>query len=252
MIILTLCPWSIRTASALCPTVLLGLAVLLGGCNGYSGDEARPLAAEPDRAKLAQFADRYGSASNRKSAGYKIGPQDVLEVTVFKVPELSKSVQVTESGMVNLPLVGEVPVSGMTANGLERDLEGRLGVKYVKSPQVSVFVKEYNSQRVTIEGAVKKPGVYPVRGNDSLMQTIARAEGLDREISSTNVAIFRDGGRQMLHYDVAQIRSGAVADPEVQMGDVIVVEDSSTKAAFQYLKALTPVASPLVLLGTAL
>ena len=100
-----------------------------------------------------------------------------MDVSVFKVPELSKSVQVADTGTINLPLVGEVPAAGKTAQEVEQDLTKKLGAKYLQNPQVTVFVKEYNSQRVTIEGAVKKPGVYPVRGKTSLLQFIAMAEG---------------------------------------------------------------------------
>lgn len=84
------------------------------------------------------------------------------------------------------------------------------------------------------------------------MGVIARAEGLDREISSTNVVIFRESGRQVARYDIDQIRSGAVPDPEVRMGDVVVVEDSSMKNAFQYLKALVPLGSTAAILATTL
>lgn len=239
-------------ARAVGPAALLALSAFLSACNGFSADDARPASAGSGRDELTRFAERYGTASSQGSPGYRIGPQDVLEVTVFKAPDLSKSVQVAEAGTINLPLVGDIPAAGKTASALEHDIQGRLGARYMKSPQVTVFVKEYNSQRVTIEGAVRKPGVYPLRGGDTLMQTIARAEGLDREVSSTNVAIFRDNGRQVIRYDVDQIRGGSASDPEVRMGDVIVVEDSSMKTTFNYLKALTPLASPLAIIATTL
>ena len=92
---------------------------------------------------------------------------------------MSKSVQVADSGTINLPLVGEVPAAGMTAQDVERSLTRKLGAKYLQNPQVTVYVREYNSQRVTIEGAVKSQGVYPIRGRSSLMQMIATAGGLD-------------------------------------------------------------------------
>src|SRR5262249_61773057 len=109
-------------------------------------------------------ANNFIAASLPGNTAYKIGPNDVIEITVFKVPELSKQVQVTDNGTVNLPLAGEIVVAGKTAQQIERELARTLGAKYLQNPQVSVYVKEYNSQRVTVEGAVKKPGVYPLRG----------------------------------------------------------------------------------------
>jgi polysaccharide export outer membrane protein len=98
------------------------------------------------------------AVTDPSSSAYKIGPLDVLDISVFKVAELSKSVQVADGGTINLPLVGEVPAAGKTAQEVETDLTAKLGAKYLQSPQVTVFVKEYNSQRVTVDGAVKKPG----------------------------------------------------------------------------------------------
>ena len=108
-----------------------------------------------------------------------------------------------------------------------------------------MFVKEYNSQRVTIEGAVKKPGVYPVRGKTSLLQSIAMAEGLD-EAAQDEIVVFRqvNGKRVAGKFDVAAIRAGSAEDPAIRNGDVIVVGHSGMKAAWQnFLKAIPAAAS---------
>jgi polysaccharide biosynthesis/export protein len=128
------------------------------------------------------------------NTAYKIGPEDVLDVSVFKVPELSRSVQVADGGTVNLPLVGEIQAAGKTSRDIELDLTKKLGSKYLQSPQVTVYVKEYNSQRVTVEGAVKKPGVYPIRGKSSLLQMIANAGGFDELADQSAVIIVRQTG----------------------------------------------------------
>lgn len=236
----------------------LAFAAFLSGCNGFSAEDAGYAGgraggtaggAAPAQAQseLARAASPFVAAATPGSAGYKIGPLDVLDITVFKVPDLSKTVQVAEAGTINLPLVGDVAAAGKTPSALERELQARLNAGYLKSPQVSVFVKEYNSSRITLEGAVKKPGVYPMRGHDTLLQSIALAEGLDRETSSTNVVLFRleNGVRSAARYDLADIRAGRTADPPVQTGDVIVVEDSMYKAGFQVFTKLLPLGSPL-------
>lgn len=207
--------------------------------------------AEASPQHLAKAADTFAAAGTPGSAAYKIGPQDVLEISVFKVPDLSRSVQVADVGSINLPLVGEVQAAGRTARDLERDLAKKLGAKYLQSPQVTVYVKEYNSRRVTIDGAVKKPGVYPIRAKTTLVQFIAMAEGFTELADSSSVAVFRtvDGKRSAARFDLDEIRSGTAEDPVIQEGDVIVVSQSATKTAFQnFLKAfpITSVFVPLL------
>lgn len=181
------------------------------------------------------------------STVYKIGPQDVLDISVFKVPDLSRSVQVADTGTINLALVGDVAAAGRTAQEIERDLVKRLGDKYLQSPQVTVFVREYNSQRITVEGAVKKPGVFPYRGSITLMQAIAMAQGFD-EVSDTDILIFRtlNGKRAAARFDLAEIRAGRADDPPVEAGDVVMVPTNAFKEAFQNVLKAVPIARVFV------
>lgn len=180
---------------------------------------------------------------------YRIGPQDVLDISVFKVPELTKTVQVADSGTINLPLVGEVQARGRTSQDLERDLTKQLGAKYLQNPQVTVFVKEYNSQRVTIEGAVKKPGVYPIRGRASLLEIVARAEGLT-EVAEDDVAVFREinGKRSAAKFNIAEIRAGNADDPLIVQGDTVVVGTSTLAVGYRNLLKALPIGSFIALL----
>lgn len=221
-------------------------AGVLGSCNGVDSpgllSQASP--ATSDAAEVAREANKYLAPATPGSAGYLVGPQDVLDVTVFKAPELSKTVQVAEDGSVNLPLVAQIPAAGKSPSQLEHDIEARLNSRYLKSAQVTVFVKEYNSQRVTVEGAVKNPGVFPLRGNDTLMQVIAKSGGLDRTTASDTVVVFRgaDGARTMVRFDVSSIRSGSEADPRVLPGDVVLVEDSLGKESLNLFLRVLPAA----------
>jgi polysaccharide export outer membrane protein len=114
---------------------------------------------------------------------------------------------------------------------------------------VTVLVKEYNSQRVTVEGAVRKPGVYPIRGKTTLLQVIAGAEGLDSQ-SDTTVVVFRqvEGKRMAARFDVGQIRSGQSGDPAIQSGDMVVAPTSATKATFDVILKSLPIATVFALL----
>ena len=211
--------------------------------------DARLAASQEVTGSVAETADEFTAAAKPGDTAYKIGPLDVLEVSVFQVPELSKSVQVADTGTVNLPLVGDVDVSGRTAQQVERDLTAKLGAKYLQKPQVTVYVKEYNSQRVTVEGAVKRPGVYPIRSKASLLQFIATAEGLDPSADST-IVIFRhnDGRRSSARFDLGDIRAGRTPDPAIQSGDVIVAGSSVMKETFNNFIKLLPAAGLFALL----
>jgi polysaccharide export outer membrane protein len=193
--------------------------------------------------ELAKASAPYIAESTPGNTGYKIGPLDVLEISVFKVPELTQSVQVADNGLVNLPLVGDVRAAGKTPAALEAELRSKLNGTYIKSPSVRVFVKEFNSARVTIDGAVKSPGVFPLTGKNTLLATISQAGGLDRDLASTEVVIFRineQGTRSAARVDLSAIRSGSVVDPVIQPGDVIVVQDSTMKSAYATLRMLVP------------
>jgi len=203
----------------------------------------------PDGAALQKASENLLSLSDPKSQSYKIGPLDVLEVTVFKAPELSKVVQVSEAGTINFPLIGELPVSGKSAREVEQVLTKRLGAKYLQNPQISVFVKEHNSQRVTVEGSVKKPGVIPMAGGLTVLQAVALSGGLDESAQNTAV-VFRvtDGKRYAARYDIDDIRAGRSDDPPLQSGDVIIVPSSDVKVGLNYVLRVLPLATLVPLL----
>ncbi len=198
---------------------------------------------------MYKVAAAYTSLSDPKSNAYKVGPLDVLEVTVFNIPELSKTIQVSEAGTINYPLVGELEAGGRTAREIEKFLTKALGAKYLQNPQISVFVREHNSQRVTVEGAVKKPGVVSMAGGMSLLQAIAQAQGLEPTANSL-VVVFRqtDGKRSAAKYDIESIREGKADDPQMQAGDVIVVPASDVKEGINYLVKFLPIAQVIPLL----
>jgi polysaccharide export outer membrane protein len=214
-------------------------ATALGGNSVPTASGSKTTDAATAAARVSTAAATAPSAP--KAGGYKIGPYDVLEVTVFKVPELTKSVQVADSGSINLPLVGELPAAGRTAQDVERDLTRKLGAKYLQSPQVSVFVKEFNSQRITIDGSVKKPGVFPYRNSVSLLQAIAMADGLDKDSDST-IVVFRvsNGKKSAARFDVSEIRDGKAEDPDLQPGDTIIAGQSMIKTTFNNVLRVLP------------
>lgn len=173
---------------------------------------------------------------------YRIGPQDMLEVAVFQVADLSKTVRVDSGGTILLPLIGQVTASGRTTKELSEEVTAELGKKYLNDPLVSVTVKESASQRVTIDGAVVHPGIYPISGETTLLQAVALAQGPAELADVHQVAIFRTTGAQRLTavFDLAAIREGKAADPRILANDLVVVETSRGRKFLRGLRDAIP------------
>ncbi|HEY5364059.1 MAG TPA: polysaccharide biosynthesis/export family protein [Aestuariivirga sp.] len=173
---------------------------------------------------------------------YRIGALDVLDITVLGVPDLTKTIQVTDGGTITLPLVRTVTAAGRTQSDLEHELTTRLSKTYLQDPQVTVAIKEYNSQRITVDGAVMKPGIFPKQGQTSLLQAIAEAQGLTTVADPTGVLVFRqvDGKRMAARYDIRQVRSGKLPDPMLLSGDVVMVDESATRTTLRDITTAMP------------
>jgi len=112
---------------------------------------------------------------------YKIGPEDLIEISVFEEEKLNKTVRVSSQGNISLPLLGILRVKGLTANELEREVRDLLAEKYFQDPHVSVFIKEYRNQRISVIGAVEKPGPYDVTGQKTILDVLGLAGGLKED-----------------------------------------------------------------------
>ena len=112
---------------------------------------------------------------------YKIGPEDLIEISVFEEEKLNKTVRVSSQGNIGLPLLGVLRVKGLTANDLEKEVRELLAEKYFQDPHVSVFIKEYRSQRISVIGAVEKPGPYDVSGQKTILGILGMAGGLKED-----------------------------------------------------------------------
>jgi polysaccharide export outer membrane protein len=174
---------------------------------------------------------------------YRIAPLDVLEISVFQVPDLGGTVQVSASGDIDMPLIGAVPASGKTLSELKAELTKDLGDKYLQAPDVSVSIKDAMSQRITVEGAVNKPGVYPTSGPTTLMQVVALAGGLAEIADPNGVVVFRDvgGKRKAAVFNYKAIRAGKADDPVIAGGDVVAVDESGLKSALRNVRASLPI-----------
>jgi len=141
---------------------------------------------------LAQSPPEIQEARDLFVRAYRIGPGDLLELKVFEVDQLSQTVRVSEDGSITLPLIGRVVVEGLTQEGVVQKLSGLLQAKYVKNPQVTIFIKEYKNQQVAVIGAVEKAGSYELVGRKNLLQIISMAGGFSDNAGDA-IFILREG-----------------------------------------------------------
>ena len=176
---------------------------------------------------------------------YRIAPMDTVSVKVFKSPDLTGDYQVDLTGHISMPLVGEVEAANMTTAQLDNRLTQVLGQKYFQNPDVSVGIKASSRRSVTVDGAVKQAGTFPLAGPTSLMQAVALAGGTSEDANARRVAVFRTvgGQRQAAAFDLAAIRHGQAQDPQIYPGDIVVVDGSAIKEGFKRVMQSFPLLS---------
>jgi polysaccharide export outer membrane protein len=206
----------------------IAAAALLSGCADTRGGSIpydKALAA-PDEQKFQTL-----------ETNYKIAPMDKLAIKVFKMDDLSGDYDVDLAGNISLPLVGQVQAVNLTTAQLDEQLTQKLGQKYLEHPDVSVAIKASTAHVVTVDGAVKEGGSFPVGGPISLIQAVAMAKGTTEDANPRRVAVFRTigGQRQAAAFDLTSIRRGEMTDPQIYPGDIIVVDGSSVKATEKQL-----------------
>lgn len=166
--------------------------------------------------------------SNIVTDAYTIGAEDVLEITVWRNQDLSKTVQVRPDGRFSLPVIRDVVAVGKTPSQLADEITRKLK-EYVQNPVVAISVKEVNSYSVFVLGEVVKPGKYPLKSKTTLLQGITIAGGFTPVAARNQVVIFRFGengsGMQTLtsSYDDIVLRGGIAGNLELRAGDTIVV-----------------------------
>jgi polysaccharide export outer membrane protein len=158
---------------------------------------------------------------------YQLGPDDVLEIKVFEMDQFDRSVRVSGDGRINMPLIGWIRVQGLVPEEAAARLTEALQEQFVQNPQVSVFVKEFNSRELSLLGAVDKPATYPLLGRRSLLQVLADAGGVTEDADEV-LYVFRqsdDGRRARLLVPLSELllKGNPHWDIWLQPGDVVSV-----------------------------
>jgi polysaccharide export outer membrane protein len=163
---------------------------------------------------------------------YRVGPNDLIDIEVLDLENLKRTVRVNAAGAISLPLIGQVVVAGLTSHELEERIADRYREKYLQNPQVSVFIKEFTTERITIEGAVARPGMFPLTGQITLLRALALAGGFGSIANTSQVMLYRvneQRQREVAVYDIEKIRAGKSDDPPIKGDDLIVVQRDSTR-----------------------
>lgn len=231
-------------------SLIVSLCILAAGCV-----KTPPFAVSPtgETAVVVPAAGALPAPMSADMLGvnrpYLIGSNDALIVDVFGVEGMQgREVRVDSGGLLAFPLAGTINAAGKSPADLSAELSQRLST-YIRDPQVTVTVKEAVSQRVTVDGQVREPGVYPIGGGATLMTAIATAKGLGEFAKLDDVVIFRTvGGERMAGlYNLGAIRRGYYADPEVFSQDIIIVGDSPARRWFRDVLQVAPLlTSPII------
>ncbi len=218
--------------------VVFGLSVIFGSMGNVVladqidlGPRLRLVAGSPQAANPPTV--RHGAEGAEKSSltvtpDYIMGPEDVLEITVWKNADLSKQVQVRPDGRISLPLIGDVSAVGRTAAQLTEEISARLK-SYMENPTVSILVKEVNSYQIYVLGEVLAPGKYPLKSKTTLLQAITIAHGFTPVAARNKIVVFRFGkdgeglNKIKASYDDIVLRDGSDQNIELKPGDQIVV-----------------------------
>lgn len=215
--------WAVACSSAAAGILAAGVA----GCGSVPVKGGNPAVAVEGQASTTGVVPAGTSSSETVSysgSKYRIGPEDVLHVSVWGNQELTLDVTVRPDGKISLPLVQDIQAEGLTAIELS-DLLSRRLTAFIRDPQVSVIVTQVNSPKVFVIGNVTRPGPYPLRSDMSILQALSLAGGLTPFASPKSITVLRnDGGerdmRKVNYYDMIDTGEGNYM---LKPGDTIVV-----------------------------
>jgi len=206
-------------------SILALLALLSMGAFAQSDSASRPPAPAVD--KQASEKPGEGSPVAHSDSAYVIGANDVLAISVWKEPDVSRSVPVRSDGKISLPLVGELQAGGQTPRQLEQEITKRLQ-NYISEPEVTVIVTDSRSQRVNMMGMVARPGAYLLTSSTTVLDAIAMAGGFKDFAKQKSIYVLRqapDGTQKRIPFNYKDVIKGKNADQNIrlQAGDTVVV-----------------------------
>ncbi len=179
------------------------------------------------------------------NASHPIGALDTISVSVFQVESLSGDYKVDAQGKIDYPLLGSVQAQGRTTAELREQLAASLSQKYLQSPNVQVAVKERAEQTITVDGSVRNPGQFIVKGPTTLLQAVALAKGTTEDANPSRIIVFRTirGEKMAGAFDLQDIRRAKAEDPVIYGNDIIIVDGSRARQMYRELMGSLPLLS---------
>lgn len=220
--------------SGLMTCALLVLAALAAaGCTGRGGS----VPYEP-----TGFQAPDAQAQPVASASQPIGALDTLTISVFQVESLSGDFKVDAAGKIDYPLLGSVQAQGRTSQELREQLAASLSQKYLQSPNVQIAIKDRAEQTITVDGSVRNPGQFIVKGPTTLLQAVAMAKGTTEDANPSRVVVFRTirGERLAGAFDLQDIRRAKAEDPVIYGNDIVIVDGSKARQVYRDLMSTLP------------
>ena len=212
-------PWLAATEPA---SLTVTIAPGAGDAEASAAPEAPPAAPAP-AVRTPVVVREANSVDLAKE--YLIGAEDLLDVLVWKnCPDLCRTVPVRPDGKISLPLVNDIQAAGLTPADLRQQLTERLS-EYVQSPEVSVIVREVHSVKVSVVGSVKMPGHYELKSPATVLDLIARAQGLNEFASKDKIVVLRQDGATTtrMPFNYRKVAESEQENFFVRAGDIIVV-----------------------------
>jgi polysaccharide export outer membrane protein len=232
------------TADAWGPPMASSQTAMASSQTSPSRAQASSTRASPPTTELGSARDSADVSED--ATDYTITSQDILQVAIFQVPDLNRTVRVDGSGFVSLALIGRVPVRGKTISQAQDDITARYRKSYLQSPQVTVSLVK-SGQRVTVSGAVKTPTVLTLEGPLSLSMAIAQSGGLSELGNSGRIHVARTftTGQEVEDnvFNLDDIQAGKAPNPALRGGDIVVAEESGAKLALKNVKDVLPFAA---------
>lgn len=207
---------------------LIAMLLAIPACGVSQQTQPAPSAATADKSASASAStpQKTSQTDSSDTAHYIIGPEDTLQITVWKEPTLSGTVPVRPDGRISMVLLGDLPAAGMTPMQLSADITQRLK-KYIQEPSVSVVVLAVNSQRIFLIGEVGHVGAIPMTAGMTPLQAIAAGGGLTPFANSKHIYILRGTGtaQKKIPFDYKKALKGeSKQDVSLEPGDTIVVQ----------------------------
>ena len=217
------------------------IALLISACQG-SRDVVVGGVAAPNPTVI-DLPSNIPTSSDDVAESYILGPNDVININVFREPDLTfNDLRLDSTGRFEMPLIGRIDANNKNIDALSEEITERYGRDFLVNPQVSINIVEVNSKRLTIEGAVENPGVYIQAGPTNLLSAIAIGGGPNDIAKLSEIAVFRviDGENRVAAFDIKRIRSGELPNPIIYPGDIVVVGFDGFRTALRDLLQAAP------------